>query len=193
MKNILIINGHQPYEFSPGRLTRSLIDIAAETLQAKGYAVKHSNVLEYDVADELEKHRWADAVILQFPSNWMMIPWACKKYMDEVYIAGTGGILCNNDGRTSADPKANYGTGGVMKGKKYLLSTTFNAPKEAFDNPNEYLFQGKSPDDLHFPVHCVYRFFAMEPLPSFACFDVMKNPTIEQDLKAFKAHIESYF
>lgn len=193
MKNILIINGHQPYDFSLGTLTQSLIDVATKTLQDKGYTVKHSNVLAYDIAEELEKHQWADAVILQFPSNWMMVPWACKKYIDEVYIAGGDGILCNNDGRSSNAPKENYGTGGVMHGKKYMLSTTFNAPKEAFDNPKQYLFQGKSLDDLHFPIHCVYRFFAMEALPSFGVFDVIKNPTIEQDLKDFEQHIQAHF
>lgn len=143
MKNILILNGHQPYPFSEGRLNKSLTEIAERVFTAKGYAVRHSRVTEYDVADELDKHDWADALLVQFPSNWMMIPWQFKKYMDEVYIAGTGGRLCHNDGRTSANPKANYGSGGVQRGKKYMLSTTFNAPREAFDNPAEYLFQGK--------------------------------------------------
>lgn len=193
MKNILIINGHQPYDFSPGKLTQSLIDVASQVLQAKGYQVKYSNVLDYHVAEELAKHQWADAVILQFPSNWMGLPWSCKKYMDDVFTAGMVGIFCNTDGRSSQNPKANYGTGGLMKGKKYLLSVTFNAPKEAFDNPNEYLFQGKSLDDLLFPIHATFRFFAMEPLPTFACFDVVKNPQIEQDLNDFEQHISASF
>lgn len=191
--NILILNGHQYYPFSEGKLTATLISEAEQILLAKGHKVQHSNVMAYDIESELDKYDWADAVLVQFPSNWMMIPWAFKKYMDEVYIAGTAGRLCNNDGRTSANPKANYGTGGVHKGKKYMLSTTFNAPREAFDNPNEYLFTGKGLDDLHFPVHCVYRFFGFEPLPSFACFDVLKNPQIEQDLEAWKAHIHAHF
>lgn len=78
MKNILIINGHQPYEFSKGELTQSLIDVATNTLQNKGLTVKHSSVTDYLVADELEKWQWADAVIFQFPSNWMTIPWSAK-------------------------------------------------------------------------------------------------------------------
>lgn len=190
MKNILIINGHQPYPFSEGKLTQTLIDIATQTLQNKGFAVKHSAVTNYQVEEELKKHQWADVIILQFPSNWMMIPWSCKKYMDDVFTAGMMGILCNTDGRSSAAPKANYGTGGLLHGKHYMLSATFNAPKEAFDNPSEYLFQGKSLDDLLLPIHCCYRFFAMTALPSFACFDVVKNPTIEQDMQELKAHIE---
>ncbi|TCP95995.1 modulator of drug activity B [Cricetibacter osteomyelitidis] len=191
--NILILNGHQPYPFSEGKLTATLISEAEKILLAKGHSVQHSNVMEYDINTELDKYNWEDAVIVQFPSNWMMIPRAFKKYMDEVYIAGTEGRLCNNDGRSSKNPKAGYGTGGVQTGKKYLLSTTFNAPKEAFNNSDEYLFQGKGLDDLHFPVHVVYRFFGYEQLPSFACFDVLKNPQIEQDLAVWKQHIEANF
>lgn len=191
--NILLLNGHQPYPFSEGRLTRALIERAEAVLSRKGHTIRHSVVTAYNVNEELEKHQWADALLIQFPSNWMMIPWSFKKYMDEVYIPGTAGALCNNDGRHSASPKKGYGTGGTQTGKKYMLSTTFNAPAEAFDDPGEYLFQGKGLDDLHFPVHCVYRFFGMEQLPSFACFDVMKNPTLEEDFKRWEAHLNTHF
>ncbi|WP_332457946.1 modulator protein [Neisseria weixii] len=74
-----------------------------------------------------------------------------------------------------------------------MLSATFNAPENAFGNPDEYLFQGKGLDDLFFPVHCNFRFFAMEKLPTFACFDVVKNPQIGRDLKDFEEHIRRYF
>jgi modulator of drug activity B len=113
--------------------------------------------------------------------------------MDEVYTAGMGGQLCNGDGRTEAAPKANYGAGGTLTGKQYMLSLTFNAPQESFNDPNEYLFQGKSVDDLWFPMHMNFRFFGMTALPTFACFDVMKNPDIETDLQRFAIHIDQHF
>lgn len=193
MKNVLIINAHQPYPSSKGELTKSLIDVAEKVLQQKGYIVQNSQVTQYIVADELAKWQWADAVILQFPSNWMMVPALAKQYMDEVFSAGVSGVFCQYDGRSAENPAINYGTGGLMKGKKYLLSATFNAPKEAFNNPSEYLFQGKGLDDLLFPIHCCFRFFAMQQLPSFACFDVVKNPKIAQDLQNFERHIQAHF
>lgn len=191
--NILIVNAHQPYEFSPGKLTAALIEKATALLQNKGHLVKHSNVLAYDIEDEFAKYQWADAVIFQFPVHWMSVPWQAKKYIDEVFIAGGSGVFCNNDGRSSQNPTANYGTGGLMNDKKYLLSATFNAPAQAFDNPNEYLFQGKSLDDLLLPLHATFRFFAMQKLPSFACFDVLKNPQIEQDFERWKQHLNDLF
>ena len=74
-----------------------------------------------------------------------------------------------------------------------MLSLAFNAPKEAFDDENEYLFAGKSVDDLLFPQHMNFRFFGMRPLPTFACHDVMKNPEVEEDLKRFEAHLNEHF
>ncbi len=194
MANILIINAHHDYPFSPGKLNKTLVDNATAQLTAKGHTIKTIHTDEsWDVSEELEKHQWADAVILQTPVNWMMVPWTFKKYMDEVYSAGMGGALCNGDGRHHDNPQSNYGAGGTLKGKKYMLSLTFNAPEAAFNNPEEYLFQGKSVDDLWFPMHMNFRFFAMESLPTFVCFDVMKNPSIESDLQRFNAHLNKHF
>ena len=61
---------------------------------------------------EVGKHQWADLILLQFPINWMTVPWSLKKYMDEVYTAGMDGRLCHGDGRTRKDPTIQYGQGG---------------------------------------------------------------------------------
>lgn len=194
MPNILIINAHHYYPFAEGRLNKTLVEIADELLTKKGHAVKivHTDD-EWDVDAELEKHQWADVVLLQSPVNWMMPPWTFKKYMDIVYTAGMRGAMSDGDGRHRESPKENYGEGGTLKGKKYMLSLTFNAPEESFNDPNEYLFQGKSVDDLWFPMHMNFRFFAMKALPTFACFDVMKNADPEKDFERFKAHLEEHF
>lgn len=191
MSNILIINAHHQYPFAEGRLNASLVKIADEVLSGKGHSTR---IVETDrgwnVEQELENHQWADVILLQSPINWMGVPWTFKKYMDEVYTAGMAGQLTNDDGRSSKAPKENYGAGGTLNGKKYMLSLTFNAPAEAFDDEDEYLFQGKSVDDLLFPMHMNFRFFAMEPLPTFAAFDVMKNPDIENDFERFTKHVD---
>ena len=123
----------------------------------------------------------------------MSVPWTTKRYMDEVYTAGIGERLCRSDGRTDEDPKKNYGTGGLLSNKKYMLSLTFNAPKEAFEDRIQYLFRGRSVDDLFFHIHANFRFFAMKTLPTFACHDVMKNPCIQQDVQRLRRHIDQNF
>ncbi len=194
MKNILHIKAHQPYPFSEGKLNQTLTDSAISYLKEKGYQVQRTvSAEEYDVKDELEKHKWANYIILQSPVNWMGVPWSFKKYMDEVYSAGMGGDLCNGDGRTTENPKLNYGGGGTLTNTKYMLSLTFNAPEESFENQSEYLFQGKKVDDLFFPMHMNFRFFGMTALETFACFDVMKNPQIDSDLKRFSGHLNKIF
>ncbi|WP_415904728.1 NAD(P)H-dependent oxidoreductase [Neptuniibacter sp. QD48_55] len=194
MSNVLIINAHQPYPFAEGRLNRSMVELATEFLEAKGHAIRVVEThLEYNVEEQIENHLWADTVILQSPVNWMGVPWSFKKYMDEVYTAGMDGRLTAFDGRSEENPKKNYGAGGTLTNTRYMLSLTFNAPEESFDDENEYLFQGKSVDDLFFPMHMNFRFFGMSPIDTFACFDVMKNADIETDFKRYTAHLEKHF
>jgi len=194
MKNIFIINGHEPYPFSEGKLNRTLVEMAGNYLTGKGCEVKVSTMQEeLDVDAEIEKHMWADAIILQTPVNWMGVSWSCKKYMDMVYTNGMDGRLCDGDGRSRKDPALQYGTGGTLNGKKYMLSMTFNAPDNAFNDPDQVFFEGKSIDDLFWPMHLNFRFFGMEPLKSFACYDVLKNPQVEQDFERFQTHLAEVF
>lgn len=193
MKNILIINAHQPYPFSEGKLNASLVEKAKAALTAAGKDVQVTTMSNpYTIDTEITKHQWADLVIVQTPLNWMSVPWSFKKYMDEVYSYGMDGRLCNGDGRSRSNPEIQYGQGGTLNGKKYMFSITLNAPEESFNDPNQFLFQGKSIDDLFFPMHMNFRFFGMEPLPTFACYDVMKNPSIESDFEKFDAHLKAH-
>ncbi|MEM1281890.1 MAG: flavodoxin family protein, partial [Cyanobacteria bacterium P01_H01_bin.152] len=43
------------------------------------------------------------------------------------------------------------------------------------------------------PMHLNFKFFGMEPLPTFVCFDVMKNPNIENDFMHFEGHLNQHF
>ncbi|NKC21306.1 NAD(P)H-dependent oxidoreductase [Pseudoalteromonas galatheae] len=193
LKNVLIINGHQYYPFSEGKLNAALIDKVITMLEDKGYNTRVVTMRDgYDVEEQLALHQWADIVFLQTPINWMGVPWSFKKYMDEVYTAGMGGALCVGDGRTEEAPKKNYGMGGTLTNTKYMMSLTFNAPEEAFNDPDEF-FDGKSVDDLMFPMHMNFKFFGMKPMETFACFDVMKNSDVENDFKRFEAHINKHF
>lgn len=191
--NILIINTHEPYPFSEGKLSAAMVETAAAVVREQGHQVQLTTMTEeYDLNAELEKHLWADIIILQIPVNWMSVPWSFKRYMDQVYTAGMQGALCDGDGRSQTDPSKQYGSGGLLQDTRYLLSVTFNAPAAAFNDPEQYLFQGKSVDDLMVPMHMNYRFFGMSALPTFVSFDVIKNPDTENDLKRYQAHLQQY-
>ncbi|MCG7536810.1 NAD(P)H-dependent oxidoreductase [Pseudoalteromonas sp. OOF1S-7] len=193
MNKALIINAHQYYPFSEGKLNATLVDKMVSHLNAKGFETRVVTMAEpLDSEQQLELHRWADVVILQSPINWMGLPWSFKKYMDEIYTAGMGGALCNGDGRSADKPKANYGCGGTLTDTRYMLSVTFNAPAESFNDEHEF-FEGKSVDDLLFPAHMNFKFFGMQSIPTFSCFDVMKNADIERDLARLETHLNTHF
>ena len=194
MQNIFVINAHEYYPFAEGKLNGALVERATSHFESNGYQIRTTTMRdEWNADDEIEKHRWADAVFLQTPVNWMGVPWSFKKYMDVVYSAGMDGRLCNGDGRTRQDPNRQYGSGGTLTGTKYMMSLTFNAPRESFDDVAQHFFGGRSADDLFWPMHLNFRFFGMEPLPTFACHDVMKNPDIENDFERFSAHLQQHF
>ena len=189
MKNALIIYAHQFYEgFSEGKLNRAMFDVARETLEEAGYEVKLTEIEKgYDVNEEVEKHLWADLIITQSPVFWFGIPWLYKKYVDEVFTAGlVQQNMLIDDGRTRKDPNKQYGTGGKMQGKKYMLSLTWNAPEQAFNDEKQDLFEGRSVDDVFIGNTSNYKFCGVEVLPSFSCHDVMKAPQFENDVKRYR-------
>ena len=194
MKKVLVINAHQFYEgFAEGKLNKTMTDVIMETMKANGYEVKHTNIEKgYDINEEVEKHLWADIIISQSPVYWFGTPWIYKKYIDEVF---TKGLIDQNliidDGRTRKDLGKQYGTGGKMQGKKYMLSLTWNAPEQAFDDKNQNLFNGKTVDDVFVGNTAVYKFCGAEILPSFSCYDVMKAPDIKDDIERLKQHISA--
>ena len=79
-----------------------------------------------------------------------------------------------------------------MHGKKYMISTTWNAPNEAFDDPTQF-FKGKDTDDVFLWLHKNFEFFGMEALPSFSCHDVLKNAEVESDIDRYREHLGKVF
>ncbi len=194
MKKALIINTHQKFEgFAEGKLNQTMADAISEELKSREFEVKSTYIEKgYDVAEEVEKHVWADVIITQSPVYWFGDPWIYKKYIDEVFSAGlVQQVLIVDDGRTPEDPSKQYGTGGKMQGKKYMLSLTWNAPKNVFGDKEQLLFGGKTVDDVFIANTAVYKFCGAEILPSFSCHDVMKNPDVEGDLKRLKEHLDN--
>ncbi|MDV6253515.1 NAD(P)H-dependent oxidoreductase [Vibrio sp. EA2] len=192
MKNILILNGGKSFGHSNGRLNNTLTSFAEDKLKEMGCNVQTTEIDSgYDVEAEIEKWIWADVVVHQMPGWWMGPPWIVKKYMDEVFTLGHG-RLYDNDGRTRSNPLKTYGSGGLLEGKYYMLSVTWNAPKEAFEDPSQF-FEGVGVDGIYFPIHKAHQFLGMSPLNTFICYDVIKNPDVCTDILRYEKHLKSIF
>ena len=195
MKNILIINAHQKYEgIAEGHLTQVFINKANEFCKDSGFSVKNTHIdLGYDIKEELEKLEWADYVLFQFPVYWMGLPWVSKKYIDEVISAGQGSVTYENDGRSRDDTSKKYGSGGLMKGKSYMLSLTYNCPTSEFDNKDGY-FDGLSLDEANISTHKIFQFCGMKPLETYSIHDIFKGDLdIEKAKKEFTQTLEKNF
>lgn len=190
-KNILIINGKSTFAHTKGTLNQSLVDIATQTIQGANLNVKSTTIENsYDSQEEIDKYLWADVVIYQTPVWWMGLPWVVKKYLDEVLTSGHS-KLYKHDGREIDDPSKKYGTGGLIGNKKYMLSLTWNAPAEAFEDKGQF-FEGLGVDMVFFNVHKAHEFLGMTRIPTFMCNDVMKNPKIENDIENYIKHLEEH-
>lgn len=178
MKTVLLINGKETGEFSQGRFNTGLADVARETLK------DHYEIIEtviedgYDAAEEIAKFKKADVVIYQYPVFWFTFPSTMKKYLDTIYAYDE--FFTFNDGP--------YGSGGLMKGKKVLFSTTWNAPADEFGNENGY-FKGQTLDDVLLPISGTHDYCGFDVLPAFGAHNVVADPQFDQDAARFKAHL----
>ena len=193
--NILIINAHLTYPgWSEGRLNLAFMDLAKVFFVERGHQVTETFVERgYDPEQEVENHVAANLVILQTPVNWFSAPWIYKKYVDEVFNAGlTRKVMLESDGRTRHDPTRQYGTGGLMQGRRFMVSATWNAPREAFDNSDGVLLGGKGVADLFLHITSNYKFTGFDILPAFGVFDIFKNPDIPRAGEDYRRHLEQH-
>lgn len=192
VEKVLLINTHLTYaNWSEGALNNAFIQTAKDFFASKSVQVLETRIEDgYNPEEEVEKHMEADIVILQMPVNWFGAPWIYKKYVDEVFNSGLlSEKFLTGDGRTRKDPSKQYGSGGNMEGKKFMVCATWNAPAEAFDNPDQQLLQGKSTADLLLNITANYRFCGYEILPEYNCFDIFKSGDIAKDLEYYPTHL----
>lgn len=189
---ILLINGGKAFGHSEGRLNRTLHDEAKAVLTKLGHQVQETHIdAGYDANEEIEKYLWMDAVIYQMPGWWMGEPWIVKRYLDEVLTPGYG-KLYNSDGRHRVNPTKGYGSGGLLQGRKHMLSLTWNAPIEAFTDPQEF-FGGVGVDGVYLHFHKANEFIGLSPLPTFIANDVIKATNVPQYLSDYRSHLEQVF
>lgn len=194
-EKIFIINGGQIFGHSGGRFNKTIFDRTIAFFQElPGFKVRHTDINDaYDASQEVENYVWADVIIYHTPIWWFQVPHGLKKYIDEVFTAGHQKGIYRSDGRNAANPDINYGTGGMLHGKKYMVTSSWNAPAAAFTLPGEFFNETSVDNGALFGFHRMNAFVGMQPLESIHFHDVEKNADIPQDLKRYEAHLGRVF
>ena len=192
---IFVINGGQVFGHSGGKFNKTVFDTTIEFFNnQEGFEVRSTDINEaYDLAEEVRKYVWADVVIYHTPIWWFQLPHGFKKYIDEVFTEGHQNGIYKSDGRSSANPEINYGTGGMLQGTKYMVTSSWNAPKTAFTLPGEFFNETSVDDGPLFGFHRMNAFTGMTPISGLHFHDVEKNADIPEDLKRYVAHLEAQF
>lgn len=194
---VFIINGGQVFAHSGGEFNNTLTNWTVQFLEKNNIEYKVSNINdEYDPFEEVENFKWADIIIYHTPIWWFQVPNRLKKYIDDVFTAGHNNGIFKSDGRSRVNPAINYGTGGLMHGKKYMVTTSWNAPDTAFTLEGEFFDQTSVDDGILFGFHKMNQFVALERIDGFHFHDLEKNVTqerIDNYQIEYNKHLENTF
>lgn len=195
--NVFIINGGQVFAHSGGYFNKILSQWTSGFLAEKGINYRLTNINDpYNPAEEVENYKWADTIIYHTPIWWFQLPYGFKQYIDEVFTAGHQNGMYASDGRSRQNPAINYGKGGLMQGKKYFVTSSWNAPDTAFTLPGEFFDQHSVDEGVLFGFHKMNQFTGMDRLEGFHFHDVEKNGTperFENYRLAYLQHLETIF
>ncbi|MBE8722668.1 NAD(P)H-dependent oxidoreductase [Sphingobacterium pedocola] len=189
--NIFIINAGQTFAHSGGLFNNSVTEWTQTVLDKNQVAYRTTNINDdYNAFAEVENFKWADIIIYHTPIWWFQVPYRLKQYIDEVFTAGHQNGMYASDGRSRKNPAINYGTGGLMHGKRYMVTTSWNAPDTAFTLPGEFFEQHSVDDGVLFGFHKMNQFTGMDRIPGFHFHDVEKNATEERIANYRQAYME---
>lgn len=192
---IFVINGGQIFGHSGGRFNKTIFDTTIQFFQEReGFEIRFTDINnDYDPEEEVKNYVWADVIIYHTPIWWFQVPNGFKKYIDVVFTEGHQKGIYNSDGRSAANPQINYGTGGTLHGKKYMVTSSWNAPATAFTIPGEFFNEHSVDEGVLFGFHRMNAFTGMKPLEGIHFHDVEKNADVVNDLKRYIKHLNTIF
>eukprot|EP01029_Cantina_marsupialis_P004174 TRINITY_DN141420_c0_g1_i1.p1 TRINITY_DN141420_c0_g1~~TRINITY_DN141420_c0_g1_i1.p1 ORF type:complete len:187 (-),score=59.68 TRINITY_DN141420_c0_g1_i1:115-675(-) len=170
MQTVLLINASEARGMAKSEFNKGLFEAAKEELLKK-FEVIETNVSDgFVVADEIEKFKKADAVIWFANVFWYSIPAMAKSYMEEVFSYGSFFTM-----------DAEYGSGGLMKGKKLMLCSTWGATKDVFGNKDHAFMKGITVDDLFLPFLKSHEYCGFEQMDHYSSHNLMMGPNFDED------------
>jgi NADPH dehydrogenase (quinone) len=180
-KTTLIINGAEVRNpAASGRLNTLLFETLRLELSSTHTILTTEVRKGYDVANEQHKFLEADLIVFQTPVFWFSLPSIFKRYIDDVYSYG---VFFGRAGE--------YGRGGLLSGKQYMLSMTWNAKSTDFDSTSGFLGQ-RTADDVMLAFHLTQRYIGLQQLPSFSEYNVVQSPNSDRTVSRLREHLNQY-
>jgi NAD(P)H dehydrogenase (quinone) len=128
-----------------------------------------------DIKEEMEKVKWADHLIFQFPIYFTSMPAIMKGWIDRVLAPGFGFNPITNSA---------YDTG-LFKGKSSMLVSTAGSPKKMYSEGGAHGDLNKHLEPI---THCVFEFMGMKVLPSYIIYEAssMSRERGTEELEKYK-------
>jgi NAD(P)H dehydrogenase (quinone) len=136
----------------PDRIDNKLFNPIMEQINAI-----EQDSIPRDVAVEMDKVRWSDLIIFQFPIWWSNFPAILKGWVDRVFYNGFAFNLA----------EMKLYDNGPLKGKKAMLSFTTGATRELYSDQGPH---GEIEVLISYFNHVLFEFVGMEVLPYFGVF-----------------------
>lgn len=185
---VFVINaGVKRPDGSGGWLNAEMTRMAKEAFERRKIESIITDLNEkWDLEKEVEKVLGSDLLLVQTPIWAMSTPWQYTKWQD---IVLTDPRVCGTDGRT-------------RKVQTSFTVRRFSYEKALLDKYNMERSRGRRVqtrtilcarglEGVLMPLHKQFQYMGIKPLaPSFAIFDVYKNPTVESDLLRWKSTLE---
>ncbi|MGO3107941.1 MAG: NAD(P)H-dependent oxidoreductase [Sphingobacterium sp.] len=195
--NVFIINAGQIFSHSGGKFNDSLTDWTNLFFENTGSSVRIFNINDgFEASAQVKNFKWADLIVYHTPIWWFQLPNRFKLYIDNVFNEGHRNGMYSSDGRSRKNPAINYGTGGLMHGKKYMVTTTWNAPDTAFTLEGEFFDQIAVDDGILFGFHKMNQFVDLQRVSGMHFHDLEKNATpkrVDSYHQQYIKHLESQF
>lgn len=136
--------------------------------------------LSQDITEEIDKIKWADLLIFQFPIWWSSYPAILKGWFDRVFVQGF--VVNLYDG-------ALYDKG-LLSGKKALISVTAGSPREL------YTRNGINGDiEVHLMTlwHTTLEFTGLENMDIFYIFNaaMLTEEKVKSELERYEKVLKS--
>ncbi|KXS43285.1 MAG: ribosyldihydronicotinamide dehydrogenase [Methanolobus sp. T82-4] len=133
-----------------------------------------------DILDEMEKVKWADFLIFQFPIYFTNMPAIMKGWIDRVFAPG----FAFNPATQSA-----YDTG-LLKGKKAIVVTSTGAEEAMYSKGGPH---GDIHELLRYLTHCTLEFTGLEVFPSHIIFGAskMSQERVDDEIRRYLEKLDS--